>query len=138
MDFFGGLVLVVTTEAPGVGLGEVFQGTDVGFLDGGGSLEISKLFEGVEDFIQKSVGGGAVAGEGEVDAIEPGAEAIAKAGHGGRVGLFVEGFVDDVSVEAFEYRVVEGGLGLWLEDVEGEGDLGALELGILGIVKGEA
>jgi len=137
--FFGGEIFVVSSESPCVAFGEVFKGSDVGFPDGfkaffgdGGVLE------GFEDFVEEGAGGGAVAGEGEVDSVEPGTEAVAESGHGGGIGFFIEGFVDDIGDQAFEEGIFEGGLVFGLEDVEGEGDFGSLKLGVLRIVQGYA
>ncbi len=138
VDFFCSVVFVVAGELPCVGLGKVFEGADVGFLDCGITfLRDFRVLEGFEDLFEEGAGGGAVSRDGEVHAVESRAEAVAEAGHGGGVGFLVEGFVDDVGEKAFEDGVFEGGLALRLEDVKSEGGFGALELGVLGIVEGE-
>jgi len=137
--FFGGEIFVVSSESPCVAFREVFESPDVGFFDGFeaffGDVWVLEVFE---DFVEEGAGGGAVAGEGEVDSVEPGTEAVAESGHGGGIGFFIEGFVDDIGDQAFEEGIFEGGLVFGLEDVEGEGDFGALKLGVLRIVQGHS
>ena len=136
LDFLGGEVFVVAAESPGVTLGEVFEGSDVGLFDGGEAFfGDGWVLQCGEDFVEEGTCGGTVAGEGEVDAVEPGTESVAESGHGGGVGFFIEGFVDYVGDEAFEEAVLEGGLAFGLKYIEGEGDFGALKLGVLGVVE---